>query len=81
MTSRRGETTSAIIACMLLMTIAIGLLVLAGAYWYHTGYRDGQIDALEGTAKYTSVETETGTFWYRESNPGKLHASRKKKPQ
>ena len=81
MTSRRGNTTGETIAYMLLMAFAIGALVITGAYWYRDGYRDGQIDALEGTVKYASVETEAGTFWYTESKPKNLYARRKKKPQ
>ena len=74
---RRGESAEGVLvvlAIIVLCAIALGWIAHAT---YETGYRNGQIDSLEGTVRYTSVAD--GTLWYREFAPKKLYKSRKKK--
>ncbi len=55
------------------------IVALIGQTVYKAGYRNGQIDALEGTVWYASVEAPFGEiFWYRKYMPEKLYPSRKK---
>ena len=77
MTFRRGDTDSVILIMLLLIMACVGLGLTARSI-YRVAYKNGQIDALEGTVRYTSIETDAGTFWYEESQPAVLYASRKK---
>ena len=79
--NRRGETIESVIAVFcILVLVVLGLIWMSSAS-YNSGYRDGQIDALEGTVEYKSVESPAGdTYWYKQYLPSgaKLYPSRKK---
>ena len=76
---RRGNTVEATVAILCVMVLCFIALCWAGVSAYTSGYRNGQIDALEGTVEYESVEVMgAGTYWYERHLPEKLYPSRKK---
>ena len=61
---------------VIIVAIIVACVLITAFGTYGVGYKNGQIDALEGNAKYISVETEEGVYWYKSSRPMTMYKSR-----
>lgn len=69
---RRGDVDDAIVVILVVFFIVVAGLIIGFSNW-HIGYRHGQIDAANGVMKFTKVEQDDTTYWYKTDKPKNLY--------